>query len=319
MSDRNSSYLLVGGISTLVILLMLISFPLAFFALINEINSGLENMTVSIPIFLFGYQITTNEINNITLGFSILSIIYLSIFVRTILFTLIKSININKKFTKNSINNKACIFAVLFVMCFFIVNVMEFIQTNIGIQTGNIQENPYIINLFQISLAPITEEIGFRLSTLGLFTFLILKTKLGAKEALIGAIHPISKINKLEKSKAEYYIKLLYAIAIIIGIYFGIAHIIYSSNWLVGKAIIASFLGIIIGLVYIHYGFGMAILLHWSFNYLLYVYVYYDSQIWIFNNLYQIISIVFNMSGLIMILLVILNFNTYRNYLSRHD
>ena len=75
------------------------------------------------------------------LGFSILSIIYLAIFVRTILFTLIKSINVNKKFTKNSINNKACIFAVLFVMCFFIVNVMEFIQTNMGIQTGNIQEN----------------------------------------------------------------------------------------------------------------------------------------------------------------------------------
>ena len=319
MSDRNNIYLFVGGISTLVILLMLISFPLAFFALINEINPGLENITVSIPIFLFGYQITTNEINNIALGFSILSIIYLAIFVRTILFTLIKSININKKFSKNSINNKACIFAVLFVMCFFIVNVMEFIQTNMGIQTGNIQENSYIVNLFQISLAPITEEIGFRLSTLGLFTFLILKTKLGAKEALIGAIHPISKINKLEKSKAEYYIKLLYAIAIIIGIYFGIAHIIYSSNWLVGKAIIASFLGIIIGLVYIHYGFGMAILLHWSFNYLLYVYVYYDSQIWIFNNLYQIISIVFNMSGLIMILLIILNFNTYRNYLSRYD
>ena len=112
---------------------------------------------------------------------------------------------------------------------------------------------------------------------------------------------------------------MLYAIAIIIGIYFGIAHIIYSSNWLAGKAIIASFLGIIIGLVDIHYGFGMSILLHWSFNYLLYVYVYYDSQIWIFDNLYQIISIVFNMSGLIMILLIILNFNTYRNYLSRDD
>jgi len=101
LSDRNNIYLFVGGISTLVILLMLISFPLAFFALINEINPGLENITVSIPIFLFGYQITTNEINNIALGFSILSIIYLAIFVRTILFTLIKSININKKFTMN--------------------------------------------------------------------------------------------------------------------------------------------------------------------------------------------------------------------------
>jgi hypothetical protein len=63
------------------------------------------------------------------------------------------------------------------------------------------------------------------------------------------------------------------------GAMFGYAHIAFGAGWEIGKVTTSSLAGIILGLIYFFYGFPGAVLLHWSFNYFLDSFYYFDLGI----------------------------------------
>ncbi len=84
--------------------------------------------------------------------------------------------------------------------------------------------------------------------------------------------NPTQTLHIEEKKKAVILI-------VIVGVFFGAAHIISGEPWSVGKFAQASASGIIIGWVYFRYGFPSAILIHWATNNFIFSYVYFLADI----------------------------------------
>ena len=83
---------------------------------------------------------------------------------------------------------------------------------------------------------------------------------------------PFSTLHIYDKKKAIVIIT-------IVGIFFGVAHVISGEPWTTGKILQASIGGIIIGWVYFRYGLAAAIILHWATNYFIYSYLFLISEI----------------------------------------
>jgi hypothetical protein len=63
-------------------------------------------------------------------------------------------------------------------------------------------------------------------------------------------------------------------VIVVVGILFGMAHVILGETWSTGKFAQAANSGIIIGWVYFRYGLAPAILIHWATNYFIFSYAY---------------------------------------------
>mgnify|MGYP001457920287 FL=1 len=150
--------------------------------------------------------------------------------------------------------------------------VITIIQESFGIVTEPPDTGNDLILFLQISLAPITEEIGFRLILIGIPLFLIYSHKSSIKFFCKCLWSPYSNLHVYEKRKAV-------ALIVGVGLFFGIAHVISGEPWTEGKILQASMGGIILGWVYFRYGLAAAIILHWATNYFIYSYLFLISEI----------------------------------------
>ena len=141
--------------------------------------------------------------------------------------------------------------------------IITIVQESFGIITQPPDTANDLILFLQISLAPITEEIGFRLILIGIPLFLIYSHKSSIKFFFKCLWSPYSNLHVYEKRKAV-------ALIVGVGIFFGIAHVISGEPWTDGKILQASIGGIILGWVYFRYGLAAAIILHWATNYFIY-------------------------------------------------
>ncbi|MEM1986042.1 MAG: CPBP family intramembrane glutamic endopeptidase [Nitrososphaeria archaeon] len=202
----------------------------------------------------------------------------------------------------------------IFSITVIIVLIIDWLQYNIGIETGSLPPmNPAEL-LCIISHAPLSEEIGFRLSIIGLFSLVLLKVwrrGISFVEYLIAPIPTIEKKieNVEEKRRIEQTIFL--PLIFISGIIFGLAHIMPSSVWSIGKATEAAIAGIMLGIAYAYYNIGVAILIHWAFN-------YYSNVIYIFEeNIYSIglsntLDIIIIAIGIILITKILIRYLFFR-------
>jgi membrane protease YdiL (CAAX protease family) len=66
---------------------------------------------------------------------------------------------------------------------------------------------------------------------------------------------------------------------IFVGLLFGFAHVAFGDSWSEGKFAQATASGIILGWVYLRYGFVASLLIHWATNYFVFSYANFISQI----------------------------------------
>jgi membrane protease YdiL (CAAX protease family) len=66
---------------------------------------------------------------------------------------------------------------------------------------------------------------------------------------------------------------------VFVGILFGFAHVAFGDSWSEGKFAQAMASGIILGWVYLRYGFVASLLIHWATNYFIFSYANFISQI----------------------------------------
>jgi Type II CAAX prenyl endopeptidase Rce1-like len=134
-----------------------------------------------------------------------------------------------------------------------------------------------------LTYSPISEEIAFRITTLGLLVAIMTIWK-------NRSIEPVSRQRTLslvvasflspETSKARVGLPTITAngrhgihwsewiLLLLASSLFGIAHIISGgTGWEIGKAFTAAISGFALGLVYLGYGAYAAILLHWFFDF----------------------------------------------------
>ena len=268
-----------SALTSVIFGLMIVSFPLGAYAIFNS-NIG-DEIDYNFPlekfdIFLAGINLQLPleyEIGDVFVIFwAIFIILFVIIFLgpRKNFINAISDILSNEKtsFTNNHMLNVIQWFSILVLISALIT----IIQESFGIITEPPDTANDLILFLHISIAPITEEIGFRLVLIGIPLFLIYSHKSSIKFFFKSLWSPYSTLHIYENKKAI-------AIIIAVGIFFGIAHVISGEPWTTGKILQASIGGIIIGWVYFRYGLAAAIILHWATNYFIYSYLFLISEI----------------------------------------
>jgi len=153
----------------------------------------------------------------------------------------------------------------------FISALINFVQEEFGIATIPPLVDNDLIQFFYVSLAPLTEEFGFRLILIGIPLFAIYSHKSSAKYFFKCLWNP-GTLNIHDSKKAIFLI-------VFVGIVFGFAHIALGESWSEGKFAQAAASGIILGWVYLRYGFVTSLLIHWATNYFVFSYANFISQL----------------------------------------
>lgn len=244
--------------SLFILLLMASSFAVGIYIVFLS-ETGLKSMNekiYSIPFFVLGSSFWVHIDINVWSLFLILWSIYLFLF-------LISLKGLRKDFKpliqpfgskfNATINPTVSGFSSLVVVTELIRNLQNFV----GIETGSLPKTNPIVDLTKYSIAPLTEEFGFRMSIIGLASMLML-ISIREKEGLLSALWKPVVRDKTTK-------KFLYMLIVVSSILFGLAHIF--GGWKLGKFTEAFAVGFVAGLVYINYGFQAPVILHWSFNY----------------------------------------------------
>ena len=147
---------------------------------------------------------------------------------------------------------------------------IHFIQEKFGIETVPPLGGNDLIQFFYVSLAPLIEEFGFRLILIGIPLFALYSRRTSGKYFLRCLWNPGS-LEIHDSKKAIFLI-------IFVGVLFGFAHIAFGESWSEGKFAQATASGIILGWVYLRYGFVVSLLIHWATNYFVFSYANLISQ-----------------------------------------
>lgn len=150
--------------------------------------------------------------------------------------------------------------------------IIDVIQQNFGIKIEIPPSDNNLIRFFQLTISPLTEEIGFRMLLIGIPLFLIY-SQISSKKIFFQSLWRPSKYLHIESYRKSIIL------IVTIGIFFGVSHIISGTPWSIGKLSQATIAGIIIGWVYVRYGFAPAVLIHWATNYFLFSYLYFISDL----------------------------------------
>ena len=195
-------------------------------------------------------------------------------------------------------------FSILVIVSAGIMGVQELF----GISVEQPEAANHLIQFFDISLAPIIEEIGFRVILIGIPLFVLYSH--GPSLKLLGKSlwWPWKNLQNVSTKKAL-------TIIVLVGILFGAAHIFSDESWSHGKLAQAVASGIIIGWVYYRYGLAPALLVHWATNYFVYSYGYIVAdinQISIIDafshSLLSTVEIILIVTGIISVAILVLNY-----------
>ena len=195
-------------------------------------------------------------------------------------------------------------FSILVIVSAGIIGVQELA----GISVEQPEAPNQLVQFFNISLAPIIEEIGFRVILIGIPLFALYSQRSSLKTLGKSLWWPWQNLRNVNTKKALMVI-------ITVGILFGAAHIFSDESWSSGKLAQAIASGIIIGWVYYRYGLVPAILIHWATNYFVYSYGYIVAdvnQISINNafshSLLTTVELILVVTGIISVTILVLNY-----------
>jgi len=167
-------------------------------------------------------------------------------------------------------SNSSLAMAALFTVVLWVSIILAYLQQSVGVSTGSLPPTDPLLEFIELSIAPIREELGFRVIPIGVVAFLILLSKSRFRDALLSLWHP-SKYLKKADTPQEYRrdLSVIYVMFGVSALLFGLAHYLLGSGWGPGKITEAAVAGVALAALYYQYGLPAAILLHWSIDYAL--------------------------------------------------
>ena len=173
-----------------------------------------------------------------------------------------------KNFRGNALVNMMSWFSILILFSVII----ETVQQSFGVSIESPASSNDLVRFFQLGTSPLTEETGFRVMLIGIPLYLMYAHSASWKTFFKSLWRPSKYLGILSYKKPMILI-------ITIGLLFGVSHIISGTPWSAGKVTQATVAGIIIGWVYVRYGFAPAVLVHWATNYFVFSYLYFISSL----------------------------------------
>jgi len=300
---------------SVIFCLMVLSFPTGAYLVFNsEIGDSIthEYPMNSLSLFLAGIGFEVPVQFELGDGFIVIWCIFLILFTAAMLgpkknFVTVLQSMISEGSYKIQDNYVVAVikwFSIIVIVSGGIIAVQEFV----GISVEQPEAPNQLIQFFDISLAPITEELGFRVVLIGLPLFMLYSHKLSFKFVVKSLWWPWKNLHNVNMKKAL-------SVIVIAGILFGAAHIFSDEAWSAGKLAQAIASGIIIGWVYFRYGFVPAVLIHWATNDFIFSYGYIVAdinQISIDNafshSLLNTLELMLVVTGIISVAVLVLNY-----------
>ncbi|MDC8437938.1 MAG: CPBP family intramembrane metalloprotease, partial [Candidatus Nitrosotenuis sp.] len=194
-----------------------------------------------------------------------------------------------------------------FTIIIILSQAIDVIQQQFGVVITPPPIENDLMQLLMVSLAPIVEEIGFRVILVGIPIFLLYSHKASVRYFFRSLWNPSSVLPAANPKKAIIVIAMS-------AILFGMAHVMSDQGWTSGKIAQAAMSGMIIGWVYYRYGFVSAILIHWATNYVIFSYGYLVSSVndvsimdAFSHSLLQTIEVLFVVTGALSLAMIWLN------------
>jgi len=258
--------------------LLLVSFPIGLFVVFeSEIGGDINYEYPLTHLDIFdGTELYQAQID-VSIGdmFVLLWTFYLVIFVIAVLgpkHGFLKSLSSIISFGKfDSKSNYLFEVTMWFSILIFISALINFIQEGFGIVTIPPPTDNDLIQFFYVSLAPLIEEFGFRIILIGIPIFAIYSQKSSLRYFITCLWNP----STLEIHNSKKAILLI----VFVGLFFGFAHIALGDSWSEGKFAQAVVSGIILGWVYLRFGFVASLLIHWATNYFVFSYANFISHL----------------------------------------
>jgi len=300
---------------SVIFCLMVLSFPTGAYLIFNsEIGDDIthEYPMDSLSLFLAGIGFEVPVKFALGDGFIVIWCTFLILFTAAILgpkknFVAVLQSMISEGSYKIQDNYIVAVikwFSILVIVSGGIIAVQEFV----GISIEQPEAPNQLIQFFDISLAPIIEELGFRVVLIGLPLFMLYSHKLSLKFFVKSLWWPWKNLRNVNMKKAL-------SVIVIAGILFGAAHIFSDEAWSTGKLAQAIASGIIIGWVYFRYGFIPAILIHWATNYFIFSYGYIVADInqisigdAFSHSLLNTLELMLVVTGIISVAVLVLNY-----------
>ena len=310
----------LSALISIIFGMMILSFPLGTYTVFNS-NIG-DDIDYSFPldqfdIFIAGFNLgipVEFEVGDVFIAFWS---IFLILFVITLLGpknNFLKSINhllTNEKINENT--NYLVNIIKWFSIIVVISAIINFIQESFGISTIPPEYTNDLTLFLAITISPITEELGFRVMLIGIPLFLIFAHKSSIKFFFSVLWQPYNNLHIMQHRRAI-------SVIVVVGLFFGLAHIISGEPWSEGKFAQAAISGIIIGWVYYRYGLISAIIVHWATNYFIYSYIFFLSdlnQVSIQNALSHTmigtLEVILVLTGVISIAMIVINYFNVQN------
>jgi CAAX prenyl protease-like protein len=267
-----------SALASVIFGMMIISFPIGAYVVFNsnvgkEINFQYPLDGVDIFLGGIGFKLPVHfEIGD---GFIVVWCVYLVLFAISLAGpqrNLMKALSLVMIEGWQNIKNNALLSMITWFSILIVFSlIIDFIQHSFGINIEPPASQNRLIQFFQVSTSPLSEEVGFRVLLIGLPLFAIFSHKASLQHFFKSLWHPSKNL------KVTNYKKVI-ALIITVAIFFGASHIISGTPWSTGKFAQATVAGIIIGWVYFRYGFAPAVLIHWATNYFIFSYAYFISE-----------------------------------------
>jgi len=306
---------------SVIFVLLLVSFPIGIFVVFESDVGGDINYDFPVThLELFEGTSVYQTVSDVSIGdvFVVLWIFYLVLFVIAILGPktgFLKSFTSIISFGKYDATSNYMLGVTKWLSVLVLVSVViNFVQEQFGIVTVPPLDDNDLVQFFYVSLAPLLEEVGFRLILVGLPLFALYSRRTSAKYFLKCLWSP--------RNLDIYDSKKPILLVVFVGVLFGFAHIAFAESWSEGKFAQAAAGGIILGWVYLRFGFVASLLIHWATNYFVFSYANFISQInsvsiedAFSHSLMSTLELLLLISGMLSVGMLILN----RYYSKKHS
>jgi len=157
----------------------------------------------------------------------------------------------------------------------FASSVIDQVTISAGVPIGgpSVFSDPLDL-LLGFAASPIVEELGFRVLLIGIVA-LILSMGRPLKDALAALWRPSKALEGLAVGSGASVI--IWVATGFSAVTFGACHVVCGSTWDIGKFPEAAFGGLVLGVLYVKYGFHVAVLVHWGVDYFGSVYSFYGQ------------------------------------------
>jgi hypothetical protein len=167
-------------------------------------------------------------------------------------------------------DNSMLAMLVVFPVVTWVTVALSLLEQAGGISTGNLPPADPLLQLVELSIAPLREELGFRVIPIGLVALVILFSAGRFRDGLMALWNPARYLKKNDSPELyKRHLRSIYVAIILSAVLFGLAHVLLGAGWGPGKILSAAVAGVGLAGLYYLYGLPAAILLHWSIDYFL--------------------------------------------------